>query len=147
MSYKNKYLFRAENLYIRKGKRITDIGKLLGIPFQTVSKWKKKGNWDQKRKDFQRTSISIADRLKEALATLVSQLNTKKIDPKQADALSKMVKAIKVMDPDADIINVALVVMDDLLHFLKDKDKKAAEMIDQYIPAFGDYLWEKYGHK
>ena len=147
MSHKVKYLIRAESLYIRKGKTVSEISRNLGISVKTISRWTKEEKWSQRRKDFLRSSVAIADRLKETLSHLVSKLNNKEIDPKQADALSKMVKAIKAMDPDADVISVALVVMDDLLRFLKERDKKAAEIIDRYIPSFGDYLWEKYGHK
>lgn len=147
MSHKVKYLFQAEGLYIRKGKTVTEISRTLRISVKTISRWKKEEKWAQRRKDFLRSSIAIADKLKEALSKFVSKLGNKDIDPKQADALAKMVKAIKAMDPDADIVSVSLVVMHDLLHFLREKDKKAAEIVDKYVPAFGDYLWEKYGHK
>ena len=147
MSHKVKYLIRAEVLYIRKGKTISRIAKLLGIAIQTISRWKKEENWDQRRKDFLRSSIAIADTLKDAVSKLVQKLNKEKVDPKEADAIVKMVRAIKALDPDADIISAALIVLDDLLHFLKEKDKQAAEMLDRHIPKFSDYLWDKYGHR
>ena len=147
MSRKANDLVRAENLYMRKGKSIAEISELLGVNSTTLYRWKKEGDWEQRRIEFLRSSISIADKLKDALANLVSKLKKTEIDPKEADALVKMVKAIKVVNSEADIIGATLVIMDELLRFLKEKDKKAAEIVDEYIPAFGQYMWEKYGNK
>jgi hypothetical protein len=48
------YGVQAENLYIRDGRNITEISRILPVTIPTLSKWKLKMEWDRKRDVFMR---------------------------------------------------------------------------------------------
>lgn len=146
MGKRATYGIQAETLYVREGKSLTEISKILPIRIQTLSNWKKKGEWDRKRDAFMRSSIVASEMLlEEAVSFMRKRKDSKEpLSPKEADAIVKIISSAKKLEEKSDFPGTALVVLGELMRFLKDRDREAAKALDRNIQDFSQYIWEKY---
>ena len=146
MSKKATYGVQAENLYVRDGRNVTEISRILPVTIPTLSKWKISGEWDRKRDVYMRSAIVASEML---LSEAVSLLQNRKaseepMPPKEADAIVKIISAAKKLEEKSDFPATALAVLGELLRFLKERDAEAAKALDRNVQDFTAYIWGKY---
>lgn len=53
----------AQRLFVEEQKTITEIVNILGLSRKTVTRWKKDGNWEQKKVEFIKNKTSLNSKL------------------------------------------------------------------------------------
>lgn len=105
---KHKLYSVAESLFVEQGLNCTTISMQLGVTEATLSKWRKQMDWDSKRDRVISTPAKIRELLLEEMKS-VSSGNKAKID---ADALSKINKALTYLDGKVSLSVVISVFME-----------------------------------
>lgn len=105
---KHKLYSVAESLFVERGLNCTTISMQLGVTEATLSKWRKQMDWDSKRDRVISTPAKIRELLLEEMKS-VSSGNKAKID---ADALSKINKALTYLDGKVSLSVVISVFME-----------------------------------
>jgi len=146
MSKKATYGVQCENLYVRDGRNVSEISRILPVTIPTISKWKIAGEWDRKRDVFMRSSVIASEMLlSEAVALLKNrEASDEPMPAKEADAIVKIISAAKRLEEKTDFPETALVVLGELLQFLKERDREAAKALDRNVTDFSEYVWGKY---
>ena len=91
---KHKLYGVAETLFVEQGLSGTAIAEQLGISANTLSKWRESMEWDAKRDSYLSTPRKIRELLLQEMKNITEGKDTK-ID---ADALSKVSKALQAME-------------------------------------------------
>lgn len=131
LSKTEKRRFQAEDLFINHGMLAKEIAAIVGVSEQTISKYRKSYNWDDRRAD----ALSSPAKIKEILTSellSVSSGNKPKID---CDALSKIAKVRREMSGNIDggtILNV----LKECDNWLAGVDPKAAPTVAGYHKQF-----------
>lgn len=85
---------RAEEFAVGQGMSGRDIAELLSVSEVTVSKWRKEGNWENKKKEIDLSPI----RIKQKLLSEAQKIANGESSDIEADKLSKIVAAIDRLD-------------------------------------------------
>lgn len=117
----------AETLFIDNGMSCSDISEQLDIPEQTLSRWRKAMNWDQKRNQMATAPNVIRQKLTDEIK-LISEGNEPRIN---ADALSKAAKALQYF---AGTISLPVIIS-----VFKDFDNYMARIDPEMAVAFTRY--------
>lgn len=139
---KTVLLPQAERMFIREGKGVTEVADTLGISRATISRWKKKRNWDQRRLDFNNSTQAISEKLLKLLADDVNSLQ--QLDSSAVDRITKAVKSIKSLNQDVDMLGTTITVMEQLAHFLQHRHARLYVQFQEVLPDFLIYMREKY---
>lgn len=126
---------QAEDCIIRLGMSGRATAELLDISEQTISKWRTDGKWDERKEMAELTPV----KLKETLmleATNIANGEKSKID---ADALSKVMKAIDRLDKTVNPRVVAS-VLKTLDNFIVDHDPEFAIEATKYHKLFLQHI-------
>lgn len=143
----------ARRLYCEELKEIPEIAKQLGVPEQTVYRWRSDDkadgtDWDSTRESMRMTSFSAYKQtMKMAVDKLTSIAASGEIDPKQADAIVKIIKAAKSLYKDVDSLGNILLAMGDFTEFLQERDQEILEKLQPYLIEFGSVMQKKYGKR
>ena len=81
----------AEGLFIT-GKTLVEISQVIHVSQVTLSKWKKKHNWDVKRESWAGSDEEIIISINKEIKRLLDQTSEGGMDASVADSLSKLVK-------------------------------------------------------
>ncbi len=123
---KHKLYSVAESLFVEQGLTCSAISMQLGITEASLSKWRKQMDWDAKRDRIISTPAKIRELLLEEMKS-VSEGNKAKID---ADALSKINKALTYLDGKVSL-SVVISVFMEFDNWMAEVDpKKAAEFTE-----------------
>jgi transcriptional regulator with XRE-family HTH domain len=115
----------TEEQYVKRGKSLQEISELIGVSATTLSKWKAKGDWGKKRKDYlTRTRSGPVQRLRDKLFQLLD--DTKELDAKTVDQISKIVAAIEKIDGGRDVLGSTIEVMDRFGKYIRENEKDEA---------------------
>ncbi|HHL71364.1 MAG TPA: hypothetical protein ENJ29_02535 [Bacteroidetes bacterium] len=139
---KHQLKARAEHLYIREGKGVTEISKMLGLSTSTVSRWKREGDWEARHKDVHTSLSRIAEKLIILLADEVDQMEA--LDNANVDKVTKAVKSITTLDKEVDMLGSTVLVMENYGNFLQQKYSGFFGKFQQTLPDFLIYMREKY---
>jgi len=139
---KHNLLPQAERMFIREGKGIQEIAAAIGVAPSTVTRWKKKRNWEQRRIDYQNSAMNIAEKLLKLLAEDVGKLE--KLDSSSVDKIVKAVKAIRSLNQDVDMLGATIEVMEQFANFLQSKHARLHAHFQEVLPQFLIYMREKY---
>lgn len=135
---KHKLYSVAESLFVDQGLTCSAISMQLGITEASLSKWRKQMDWDAKRDRLISTPAKIRELLLEEMKS-VSEGNKAKID---ADALSKINKALSYLDGKVSLSVVVSVFME-FDNWMAEVDPKKAAEFTQYHKLFIDYRAEQ----
>jgi len=143
----------ARRLYCEDLIEIPEIAIKLNVPEKTVYRWKledaKKGNdWDKDREQMRMTSFSAYKQtLKIAIDKLREIAAGGEINVKDADAITKMIKAAKSLHKDVDTLGNILLATSEFVDFLQDRSPETLDKIYPYISEFGQVMSRKYGKR
>ncbi len=129
-------------MFIREGKGTQEIAAALGVAPSTVTRWKKKRNWEQRRLDYQNSALNIAEKLLKLLSRDVQELQ--RLDPAAVDKIVKAVKAIRSLNQDVDMLGATIEVMEQLANFLQSRHARLYKDFQEVLPQFLIYMREKY---
>ncbi len=141
----SRYGQNAEDLYVRQGKTLQDISELLGISMQTLSRWKQKYDWTERRRIY-RVSMPgtiqiLEDVLKEKIEQL-RELQAQDVDGKQIDGITKLVASIQKLKREDDLRSQTIRVMSEFSRFIKQKNLKERELdlVINLVQEFFDFV-------
>lgn len=132
----------CEDQYVKKGKSFTSIKELFGVSLTTLTKWKKDGAWDQKRKAFLASPKTVLEMAEEVLRKKLEEvMNTlqEKVDVGVIDGLTKLIKNVERLRKEYKLLDISVLVMDEFVSFIKgrENDPERREvifsMVNQYI--------------
>jgi transposase len=143
----------AKRLYTEELKEIPEIAVQLNVPEKTVYRWKsedkEKGiDWDREREEIRNTSFSgYKKTLKLAIDMIDKMAMTGEIKAADADAVQKVVKAVKSLYKDVDSLGNILLAMSEFTDFLAERDQDLLEKLNPYLMEFGNAMSKKYGKR
>lgn len=135
---KHKLYSVAESLFTEQGLNCSAISLQLGITEATLSKWRNIMDWDSKRDSIVSTPAKIRELLLEEMKS-VSSGNKAKID---ADALSKINKALSYLDGKVSL-SVVISVFMEFDNWMAKADPKKAVDFTEYHKLFIAYRAEQ----
>lgn len=135
---KHKLYSVAESLFTEQGLNCSAISLQLGITEATLSKWRNSMDWDSKRDSIVSTPAKIRELLLEEMKS-VSSGNKAKID---ADALSKINKALSYLDGKVSL-SVVISVFMEFDNWMAEADPKKAVDFTEYHKLFIAYRAEQ----
>ena len=131
----------AEEQYVKGGKSLQEISELIGVSTTTLSKWKAKGDWGKKRKDYlTRTRSGPVQRLRDKLYQLLD--NADELDSKTVDQVSKIVAAIEKIDGGRDPLGSTIEVMSRFGKYIRDNEKDQAfvDQLTEHMQGFFSHV-------
>ncbi|WP_413534064.1 hypothetical protein [Empedobacter brevis] len=124
----------AEKLFIEDGLMLKEISVIVGFSVQTLSKWKKDGNWENKRNEFLAAPHKIKEVLMEELKNIASGYESK-ID---ADALAKVSKVIETLSSRTSV-QVIFSVFKEFDNWMADQEPRLAIQFTEWHKRFLQY--------
>ena len=143
----------AKQLYTEELKEVPEISKQINVPEATIYRWKQDDkehgvDWDKEREAIRMTSSSsYKQALKIAVDKLTEIASTGEVDARQADAIIKIIRAAKSLHKDVDSLGNVLLMMQELVDFLGERDADALKTLQPYLTEFGNEMSKKYGRK
>lgn len=131
----------AFKLY-RQNKTQKEIAESIGVSEQTLSGWKKKFEWESRRRNWQNSTQAISEKLMMLLAKDVQELD--KLDSSAMDRINKAVKSIKDLDKSVDMLASTIQVMEDYVEYLQNKNPELADGTQNALPDFLMWQGNKY---
>lgn len=95
--YSKAHLYNeAERLYVHELKTVAETAKKVNVSVLTISKWKEKGEWELKRKDYLKSKQAFHQELYEFARKLMKDISTdmdngEKVDPGRMYAFCKVI--------------------------------------------------------
>ena len=124
----------AEKLFIEDGLMLKEISVIVGFSVQTLSKWKKDGNWENKRNEFLAAPHKIKEVLMDELKNIASVYESK-ID---ADALAKVSKVIETLSSRTSV-QVIFSVFKEFDNWMADQEPRLAIQFIEWHKRFLQY--------
>lgn len=134
---------QAEKMFIIEGKDIEEIARVIGYSRSSLYRIMKERNWKERRLEYELSAIGIAEKLMRLLHDDVKNLSS--LNTSEVDRIVKVIKSIKVLQRDIDILGSTIKVVDELIYFLREKfpDNDWQKLFD-VIPQFLEHIREKY---
>jgi transposase-like protein len=147
----------AKQQYIRTSMICADIAKELQVAPKTIYRWKKedqeKGetyDWDYQRQLYHTSNDEVAAKYQKAMAIMMDRIDkdpTLLIDPKTADALAKVKKAMQGIDDRSQYLNAIIQFVKIAHQWLSEHQPelktKMAPYWDPIIEELKDYATRK----
>ena len=134
----------ARTLFVQGGMTQKEIASKLEVTEQTISRWSKKDNWDELKKNVMSGKQEILRSLYTELQKLQSIIeeNGGVADSKQADIRRKLITDIRQLETRYSVSQTVQIGMD-FCEFLKEIDFDLAGKISRYFQSFIDEQIEK----
>lgn len=136
----------AERMYVEDQRTLTEIAESIGIPIQTLSRWNKKLGWEEKKRSAITTPIVLARQLMQMLTDKVDRLIAAgTITARDTDEVRKLVKSIREIGGDQDMLGSILIAMNEFVDFMKPRDPDLLGKLQEHLVEFGETMRRKYG--
>lgn len=136
----------AERMYVEDQRTLTEIAESIGIPIQTLSRWNKKLGWEEKKRSAITTPIVLARQLMQMLTDKVDKLIAAgTITARDTDEVRKLVKSIREIGGDQDMLGSILIAMNEFVDFMKPRDPDLLAKLQEHLVEFGETMRRKYG--
>lgn len=145
MGKKEQYGDEARELYLQ-GKTLEEISTIIPVSSQSLTTWKKDGEWDKARQELRRNKTSTEERLAEILEKKLTELEDKTaadISSKEIDQISKISASIDRLRTKRDPLGATLMVMEEFIPWLQQKDGDVYSAVSAMIPEFFQYMRKK----
>lgn len=141
------YGLEAEELYVKGGKTLEEISKFLGISIKTLSCWKKRGEWSEKRKTYLTSAQGTIGILETVLQEKIEELRglpAEEINSKRIDGITKLVASIQKLKREDDLKAQTINVMGEFGRFVRAKSLKERELdlVTRLIQEFFEFIRE-----
>ncbi len=135
----------CEEQYVKKGKTMTSIQELFGVSLNTLTKWKRDGGWEQKRKAFLASPKTVLEMAEEVLRKKLEEvMNTlpDRVDVGVIDGLTKLIKNVDRLRKEYKLLDISVLVMDEFVSFIKgrENDPERREVIFSMVNQFIDFV-------
>ena len=124
----------AEKLFIEDGLTAKEISPLVGVSEQTLSRWRKEGNWDNKRNEF----LAAPDKIKEVLMKELKSIASGENSTIDADALAKVSKVIETLSSRTSV-QVIFSVFKEFDNWMADQEPRLAIEFTEWHKRFLQY--------
>lgn len=135
----------AKILFLQ-GYTLKDIAAKLGVSVQSLTAWRKKGNWDVLKKNLLNSKNERLSELYDELAEFNKMIKEKEgykvADSRQADARRKLLTDIESLERKYNIGQTTTIARD-FVQFTKDIDFEFSQRALSYFDAFINSLIEK----
>ena len=124
----------AFRMYVH-GASQKEIGATLDVSETTITKWKAKFNWDDRKQiEINHTQFTV-EKLKKLLAEKVSSLENLD-DHKVADSITKITSALEKLDSHFDFLGSVLKVTDEWVSWSAANNDKLFKELQNALPQF-----------
>lgn len=130
------------NLY-RKNKDQKEIAEILGVSEQTISTWKKKFDWESRKRKWLTSRQSISERVLEQTADMAENMNLKE-NPGILDLINKATLTIERLDKSVDMLASTIQVMEDFIKYLHEHNPELGEGVQEALADFLVHQGNKY---
>ena len=143
----------ARRLYCEEIMSIGEIAKRLMVPENTVYRWKSEdaergNNWDSERETLRLTSFSAYKQaVKIAVDRLTAMATSREFNFKDADGLTKIIKAAKSLYRDVDSLGNIILAMNEFTGFLAERSPETLESLQPWLNEFGQVMSKKYAKR
>jgi len=120
------------------GKSVKEICAVTGLPTSSVYRLIKKNELDKLRDKSMKSARASAAELRTMIPDLVKKFK-KEPNAGNADAICKVINSIKSLDKRSDYVPNVIEGLKGFAIFIKNKDEKAAQLMNDYIT---DYINE-----
>lgn len=139
----------CQKMYVKENKNLAEIRCIKNIATNTLSRWKKKRNWEEKRKKYSSTIDDIRNMADEVMPDILNAIvSTKDLNMKAKllDGLSEVMKTKKETGEYAEKKNVVFGIMNMFSSFVNnfENDKETNIKIQILIIKFLTMINEKY---
>ena len=124
----------AEKLFIEDGLTAKEISPLVGVSEQTLSRWRKDGNWDNKRNEF----LAAPHKIKEVLMKELKSIASGEGSTIDADALAKVSKVIETLSSRTSV-QVIFSVFKEFDNWMADQEPRLAIEFTDWHKRFLQY--------
>lgn len=137
----------CEEQYVKKGKTMTSIQELFGVSLNTLTKWKRDGGWEQKRRAFLASPKTVLEMAEEVLRKKLEEIMNhipERVDVGVIDGLTKLIKNVDRLRKEYKLLDITVLVMDEFVPFVKAKvsDPEQREAIFSMVNQFMDTVAE-----
>jgi transposase len=119
-----------------KGKTQKEIASMYDVTEQTVTRYRKKFDWDKRSRDLKQSNYGSIEKL--------TKMRDQNIENGDADAAWKAQKIIDSIEKDFDRLAYTIEIMDDFLAYLKQHHGKAFKIFQKILPDFLQSQRNKY---
>ena len=113
-----------------------EIAATLGVSEVTVTAWKRKHNWDERKEiEIQSTQYTVT-KLKRMLADYVAKIERLEDDDKIGDKLSKITASIERLDSHFDLLGSVIKVSEEWVSWASANDDELFKAMQRALPKF-----------
>lgn len=145
MSKRQSYYADCLAYYIRNND-LSTISGITQVSMTTLSKWKREGDWEQQRKNFNRAPTAMAEKINGIIEKIVDGIVAAEgqITPEQADQISKLSAVKKTLASAEDLPSMVITVTDLFSQFIRrtEKDEDFAGRISLKLAEFYQQIKE-----
>lgn len=140
MAKQNDKKQKAKSLYLTGQYSQKEIGELVEISENSISKWKDEGDWDSFKTSLLTTRENELRRLYKMLSVLNDDIDNKAemkipINSKEADAVLKLTSAIKNLEIETSIAEKVEVGME-FINLVRKEDTDLSKKISKWFDAY-----------
>ena len=156
----------ARTLYVYKNCEFKDIERIAKIPDKTIRRWKDRAlkkdgdDWDKARHIVnlsEQTAGAINRQVYAQWLSKFKEVQEKLLSPKDidimtrvaalaslADSFSKMIAAMRKIEPEVNVASTALTVLETIADYLNEADEGLARKFAEHIDAIGLKIQHKF---
>lgn len=127
----------------RRGANQKDIASTFDCSEQTVSKYKKKFNWDERRRELEMSTQASVEKLSYLISQKLNSMDGEN-DGNKSDELAKLAKVKSTLERDIDPLGSTIMVIEDFIQYLNDRGGQAYQVLQEVIPDFLAHQRKKY---
>lgn len=139
MAYSVDIKAKCEILYTQQGVTIEELSILFDVPIKTLQRWKREGDWDNKKAAFVISPIALAQKFRDRIAGIMQKAEVEKreLTDSEVDRMSKLQAMAYKISPNATIVSIGMDVMKDFGLYLKTKDDDLSRKV---LPFSQDFI-------
>lgn len=120
-----------------------EISSIIGVSEVTITAWKKRYNWEERKQIFTESTHATVDKLRRLLNNYVSSLESLD-DDKAADKVAKVTAAIEKLDAHFDFLGSVIVVSEEWIGWSAENDDELFALLQKNLPRFLAHARLKY---
>ena len=137
----------AADLFVKGGLAQNKIAERLGVSENTVSRWKREGNWESQRAARVATPKNLVIDLQQNIYHISQQANIedRALTQGEADKIAKLSAAIERIEKRTTLSDV-IGVMEDFMNYISEADLDLAKVVAPHQNDFVIKRAREYGH-
>ncbi|RJR31887.1 MAG: DUF1804 family protein [Candidatus Latescibacterota bacterium] len=125
----------AMNLYL-EGKTLEEISKIIPVSIRSLSIWKQENEWEEKRRRYRLEGSGGVEILERKIIDFINKMEEGAVTAESADTLTKLIKSLRGLEKERDMLGMALAVMKRFAQFVKERFSEKSEIVAAIIRDF-----------